>query len=319
MRLECHHASIRRAQRGVLGRRVDVESTSCGRTSFVDQHLRLLVLRLRVRCRTQRVPRPHTDTRHDESTANRPRQPPTLLDATGRGHTPTQPLDDAGLHIRERKVVPHRREPGLDLHLAQRDLQRGRVRKPVPRGLLQASQNRLLQERGYLGEGAGRQRLLAEVGEEDFGGIVGLEGATPGDQLEQGATHRVNVAALVATEARDQLGGEIAGGPGPRLRAALFSPDLRDAEVEQLHRVAPPLDLFERDVLGLDVAVHDPGLVGDGETLADLANDRNDALERQRPPVANDTTQRLSLEQLHGDRQPTVGEFEEVVDVDDEP
>ena len=52
--------------------------------------------------------------------------------------------------------------------------------------------------------------------------------------------------------------------------------DPREAEVEDLD---PPVG-GEEDVLGLEVAVHDPGVVGGGEAVGDLGGD----LDRLRAP-----------------------------------
>ena len=56
----------------------------------------------------------------------------------------------------------------------------------------------------------------------------------------------------------------------------------REAEVEDLGVAV----LREEDVLGLEVAVDDPLLVGGGEALGDLVGDREGALERPESPLA---------------------------------
>jgi hypothetical protein len=56
---------------------------------------------------------------------------------------------------------------------------------------------------------------------------------------------------------------------------------LGDAEVEQLDEVALAAALHQDDVVGLEIAVDDPALVGGGQGVADLQADRQRALGRQ--------------------------------------
>jgi hypothetical protein len=60
--------------------------------------------------------------------------------------------------------------------------------------------------------------------------------------------------------------------------------ELRDAEVEDLHHLARRT-VREEDVLGLEVAVHDPALVRGSERVADLERDLQRVDERQGTPA----------------------------------
>ena len=84
----------------------------------------------------------------------------------------------------------------------------------------------------------------------------------------------------------------------------------RQAEVEQLHVSVGPDD----DVLGLDVAVDDPGGMRDSERFRDLPANLDGALDRQ--PVRRQLAKRRPLDELHG--HVTVGADDAgVVDRDD--
>ena len=50
-----------------------------------------------------------------------------------------------------------------------------------------------------------------------------------------------------------------------------FAQDRRNAEIDDLHGIATPRDIADHDVVRLDVAVHEAGVVGSLQALADLA------------------------------------------------
>jgi len=85
-----------------------------------------------------------------------------------------------------------------------------------------------------------------------------------------------------------------------------------DAEVHDLHRAV----LADEDVGGLDVTVDDAGLVGVGQPVQHLQDDRHLAVEGQRDPQAQRLEQVLPLEQLHGDVRRAVSVVPQVEDED---
>ena len=103
-----------------------------------------------------------------------------------------------------------------------------------------------------------------------------------------------------------------------RARAPLRLPP-GSAEVEELDEdlTAFGLRIAEEDVLGLDVAMDDRGLVGLRERLSDLADDRDD-VDRGHAHVLDEmSAEVLALEQLHHDvRRSAVGHAV-VEDLDD--
>jgi hypothetical protein len=92
--------------------------------------------------------------------------------------------------------------------------------------------------------------------------------------------------------AHDQAGP---GAPRPRLVAG----QLGDAEVEQLDEVllAPALD--QDDVVGLEIAVDDVGLVRRGQRVGDLQRDRQGALGSERRLAADQLGERDPGQELH--------------------
>src|SRR5258706_7607 len=112
-----------------------------------------------------------------------------------------------------------------------------------------------------------------------------LPGGQPADQHEvEHHADAVDVGALAVLEPHHALRREVRGGSddavrrvGARLLRALD--ELRDAEVEELHRLAPRRAV-EEDVVELDVAVDEAGGVGLREDVADRDEELDAAPER---------------------------------------
>jgi hypothetical protein len=93
--------------------------------------------------------------------------------------------------------------------------------------------------------------------------------------------------------------------------------EARDAEVDDLDRVVPLADRQEHDVVGLDVEVDDALLVRRAERLRDLAQDGQRARPFDAGRLAQHAAERLPVEVLHDEEDPSVGELAEVRDVTD--
>jgi hypothetical protein len=112
------------------------------------------------------------------------------------------------------------------------------------------------------------------------------------------------------------LGRHVRGRPQrrPRLgrRARLLQRlQLGDPEVEHLHQVGPVLAPADEQVVGLEVAVHDPSRVGGGHAPAGLRDQVGGARQRQPPVAFQQPAQALADQQLHHDvRRPVLGDAE---------
>jgi hypothetical protein len=138
---------------------------------------------------------------------------------------------------------------------------------------------------------------------------LGLERPRVRNGLVQDAAEREDVGARVERLAGDLLGGHVprraeklavrgegaeGGGVGAD-RIPRGVGQLGQAEVDDL-RVAV---LGDQDVVGLEIAVNDPGAVRFAESVRDLGQDFDRAAERE--TVLQRLAQRLALDQLHGD------------------
>ena len=85
--------------------------------------------------------------------------------------------------------------------------------------------------------------------------------------------------------------------------------DLGEAEIEDLRKIADRPRLDQKDVLGLEVAVNDPGSVRLVERAAHLDEDGESPGHREGPLVAHRLIQVPALQELHDDVERTVFEL----------
>ncbi len=152
----------------------------------------------------------------------------------------------------------------------------------------------------------------------DAHGVVPSEGGTPGDHLVHHDAERVEVAAWVGLGALRLFGREVRG--RAHHRAGLGEVRLHrsvegagDAEVGDLHRPVRA----DQDVGRLDVAVDEPGGVGEPEGGGDLGGYLRRLLRREVAVGAQDVGQRAPIDVLHGDevRRGVLAPVEHVDDV----
>ncbi len=139
-----------------------------------------------------------------------------------------------------------------------------------------------------------------------------MEGTAPGQELVEHAAHGEEVAAPIHLRALHLLRRHVVGrahdvaGAGHGGGGQAGHPEVHD-----LHRAV----LVDEDVRGLDVAVHDAGLVRMGEAGQHLHDDVDLALQGQGRGRAHRLLQVHALEQLHRDERRAVGVRPEVEDV----
>src|SRR5918996_169290 len=144
-----------------------------------------------------------------------------------------------------------------------------------------------------------RDRVLLDVLVGDGNGGVAGERGSPGQHLVQDAAERVDVRTGVDCETLGLLGREVGGRAqhGCGLRERVPGRGAGDAEVHHLHLAIAG----EHDVPGLDVAVHQPGLVCGGQSPGHRLDDLCGALRHQGTLVADDVAERPALDVLHDD------------------
>jgi hypothetical protein len=143
-------------------------------------------------------------------------------------------------------------------------------------------------------------------------GVAG-ERRPPGQQLEQQDAEGVDVGRRGGVVAEHPLWRQVRGrseqvatGQGRLVDRA------GDAEVEQLHVAAAG----HEDVARLDVAVHDPGPVGDLERVGGRGHDPDRLRRRQRAGARQPGGQALPAQQLH-DEVGAAGVLAEIQDAGD--
>ena len=146
----------------------------------------------------------------------------------------------------------------------------GHRREPVARVLRHRPLNGRLETRRHLWPPvANRRRRLVDVAHRDGDEVLTGERHLAREQLVEDDTERVDVRVLVHTLALRLLGRDVVGRPehGPGLRHSVLHVERAgDAEVGHL-RLAVAV---QQDVLRLDVAVDEPLLVRERESLRDL-------------------------------------------------
>jgi hypothetical protein len=177
-------------------------------------------------------------------------------------------------------------------------------------------------EHGHDGRRLGRQlvpaRLAAQDARDHVRHVRALEREVSGEHLEEHAAERPDVGALVHRLAACLLRAHVGGGAedraasgergrGQRRRLRLarrrrgLVEGLRKPEVENLQRPVGP----QLDVRRLQVAVHDPALVGGLECEGDLRAEPERFVERQ--PAARDALrERRPFDDLEHESGPAV-------------
>ena len=125
-----------------------------------------------------------------------------------------------------------------------------------------------------------------------------LERHPAGEHLERHAAHRVDVGARVDPLAADLLGGDVVDGAdhGVVRACAAVRQGCGDPEVGE---VAVP-GRVEQHIGGLDVAVHQTVRVSRVEGRSDLL-EHVEAASWLEPALAQQVSQRLALDEAHGD------------------
>ena len=148
---------------------------------------------------------------------------------------------------------------------------------------------------------------------EDRHQVVGVERPPAREQLVEHAADAEEVAPPVDLRSLHLLRGHVVGGAHDVAGARHGGGgQARHAEVHDLHRAV----LVDEDVGGLDVAVHDAGLVRVGQPGQDLHDDRHLPVVGHRRRRSHRLLEVLPLEQLHGDVGRAVGVGAEVEDRD---
>lgn len=150
-----------------------------------------------------------------------------------------------------------------------------------------------------------RRDGLGDVPAQHRAGVPAAERGEAGQQLVQHGGQRVDVDGGPRLQALDDLGGQVVGGaddpgrPGP----ARGVDQLGDAEVGELgaRRTAGAgrLREVEQDVLGLDVAVHDPRGVRGGQAVRDVGDHRDGGQRREHALALQPGAQVGAVHQLH--------------------
>ena len=164
------------------------------------------------------------------------------------------------------------------------------------------------------------------LGREVLGGPLPrgprIEGQAAGDHLVGHHRQRVDVATQIELLPAELLGAHIGRraqdhpllGQLGRLLVLRLAP-LGDAEVEELHEVDLTSAGREEHVLGLEVPVDDPPLVGLGQRAADLDDQLVDHPRVQPPDALESLREVLPLDELHHDEERVVLEIAEIVEL----
>ncbi len=127
----------------------------------------------------------------------------------------------------------------------------------------------------------------------------------PRERVPEHRAEPVHVAPRVHRVAPRLLGGHERGRPQQRVvgrelaRVVVGIDHLRDAEIEHLHELGVAVLLEDEDVLGLEVAVDHPGVVGLAERPRRLRHHRDRAPRGERPLALDQRGEGLAFEELH--------------------
>ena len=128
--------------------------------------------------------------------------------------------------------------------------------------------------------------------------VVARERRLPGQHFVEHGAEGEDVRAAVRLVAGDLFGRHVLGrseyGAGHGQRAA---GQLGDAEIGDLHAAVGQ----HHDVRGLDIAMHDPAGMGEGERVGDGGGDLDGAFAREAGTGIKNVPQRAAIEELHRD------------------
>ena len=226
------------------------------------------------------------------------------------------------LHERRGRGRRHARARRRDRRL-QRQPHLAHVREARVGLLGQRAQDDLVDRVGQVGVALlGRHHRAARVTHHDLERVAD-ERQPAGEHLVADHAQRVDVAAVVEPRIGEALLGRHVGRRADRRsrarqvrRLGRRAHQLHHAEVEHLHEVGIVGVVGQEDVLGLEIAVHDPLLVDRADRRRDLAQDAHGGALVERPLHLEAGAQRLALEHLHDDVVDRV-RLSEVGDVDD--
>lgn len=132
--------------------------------------------------------------------------------------------------------------------------------------------------------------------ESDLHGLLALVGLLTHEHLVQHDAEGVDVAAGVGGSAGDEFGGEVGDRPEQLLSGrGVRGGRSREPEVADLYATV----FGEEDVLGLHVAVHDPGTMRGRETGQDRIHDGDGLRDREALLLAEELAQRDAGQILH--------------------
>ena len=185
---------------------------------------------------------------------------------------------------------------------------------------------RAVHDRREIGGHAGRDArerldLPAAHRRGDRDGIGACDRASPRAHLVEHGADGVEVGARVdLVGGGDLLGRHVRGrahdDAGAREARLAGRAQLGDAEVEQLHE-RPARGRHEEDVVGLEIAVHDAGVVRGLEALEHLLRAGGRGRRRERPHAREELRERLADQQLHDEVREAVGRLIDVGHVHD--
>jgi len=138
-----------------------------------------------------------------------------------------------------------------------------------------------------------------------------------GEQPVPDAAEGVEVRAVIDLATRGDLGSHERGGADDAV--VLFGEGIAHVgqpEVDDLDPVDGAADSAEQDVRGLDVAMHEPDIVGVPEGVADVDQQARDALGIHRAGVLDQRLEIDAVEQLHHDVELAVVGDPKVVQAD---
>ncbi|CAA9286601.1 MAG: hypothetical protein AVDCRST_MAG48-175, partial [uncultured Friedmanniella sp.] len=148
-----------------------------------------------------------------------------------------------------------------------------------------------------------RRHVVVDVGVGDLdGGLAGVR-LPSGEQLEQHHARAVDVGAGVGPAGQHELGRQVGHRPDQQALGrgrGLRRHRLRQAEVGDLDLPA----VGEQHVLGLDVAVHEPGVVRRGQRGEHGLDDLERPGRRHRRLAEDDVAERGAVDVLHDDVGP---------------